>query len=487
MKTPLIVFLFLPLLAAAQLQALEAARSEAHLDTQPREARLLGTWHDLTLPGSSAYNNTYNDVWGLALNGREFAVIGSTMGLHFIDVTDPALPVQVDFVRGGSAGSVIIHRDFKNYRCYLYAVCDEGERSTLQIIDFSYLPDSVHMVYDDDFLLRRSHNLFVDTTRAMLYTFATAGGAPGYSAMRVYDLADPTSPVYINEYQHFGGITAGHVHDGYVDNGLAYLNLGPDGFAVVDFSDPRQPRTLGTFFNYPFAGYNHSGWPSADGQHFFMADETHASPIKVLDVRDPAGIEVVDTLSAETGHASTIPHNQLVACNYLYVSYYYDGLQVFDISDPTDPKRVLYYDTSTEPYDNSYRGAWGVYPFLPSGHILVSDMQKGLFVLEGPGDDCAARQASVACDGLTPVREPEQPAPVVYPQPAREVLTIVLPEGQQKVKATLLDLQGRRLARWETDRAGEWTIQRPAGLPAGLYLLRMELEGRPTIAKVAFQ
>jgi hypothetical protein len=27
-------------------------------------------------------------------------------------------------------------------------------------------------------------------------------------------------------------------------------------------------------------------------------------------------------------------------------------------------------------------GAWGVYPYLPSGNLLVSDMQEGMFVLE---------------------------------------------------------------------------------------------------------
>ncbi|MEZ5049924.1 MAG: hypothetical protein R2766_09770, partial [Saprospiraceae bacterium] len=75
--------------------------------------------------------------------------------------------------------------------------------------------------------------------------------------------------------------------------------------------------------------------------------------------------------------------NQIVSGNYLYVSYYFNGLQVYDLTNPDFPERVMYYPTSSiAPYAN-YKGAWGVFPFLPSGNILVSDMQNGLFVVKG--------------------------------------------------------------------------------------------------------
>jgi hypothetical protein len=35
-----------------------------------------------------------------------------------------------------------------------------------------------------------------------------------------------------------------------------------------------------------------------------------------------------------------------------------------------------------EPNSDNYKGAWGVYPYLPSGRVLVSDMQTGLWVLD---------------------------------------------------------------------------------------------------------
>ena len=45
---------------------------------------LLYHWEDTTLVGSTAYNNTYNEIWGLNINGYEFAVIGSTAGYIFL-------------------------------------------------------------------------------------------------------------------------------------------------------------------------------------------------------------------------------------------------------------------------------------------------------------------------------------------------------------------------------------------------------------------
>lgn len=447
------------------------------LSGQPVQAELLGHWEKSGLVGSSFYNNTYNEVWGLAYGGREYGIIGSTAGTHFIDITDPTQPEEVAFVAGALQGGNVVHRDFHNYGCYLYAVCDEGA-STLQIIDFSTLPDSVSVVYDSNELIRRSHNIFIDTLRAKLYCLVVANAAQGYHAMRVYDLADPLNPTFIGAYNKFGNITASQVHDAYVEDGIAYLNCGPHGLAIVDFTDPANPVTLGTLTDYPFKGYNHSGWLAADRTHYIMSDEDHGFEMKMLDVSDPSDIQVVKTFNAGSESSMSIPHNQIIACNFLYVSYYYDGLQVYDISDPESPVRVMYYPTSQRPYSNSYEGAWGVYPFLPSGNVLVSDMQRGLFIIRGPGDDCPAREASIVdCNQISGVGAADvAPLPVVYPVPARSGGQVYITgwKGQQKVNAVIADVQGRHWGRFELTGSGEsLRLDLPGGLPVGVYFLEL--------------
>lgn len=473
---------FLLLLALLGLQAAHA---------QVVEATLLGQWSRDDLVGSIYYNNTYNDLWGLSIGDREYAVIGSTAGTHFIDVTNPPNLTEVAFVPGTAQGGQIVHRDYKNYGCYLYGVCDEGA-STLQIMDVSYLPDSVHLVYNSNQLLIRSHNIFIDTTNAMLYTLSTKGGPPQNSAMRVYSLANPELPEYINEYSNFGGIQTSSVHDAYVRNGIAYLDCGYDGFAIVDFTNPASPQTLGTLTDYPFAGYNHSCWGSDDGNYVFMGDENHGYKLKSVRVADPTNIEVVATFNADNSNVNSIPHNQLVACDYLYVSYYYDGLQVYDVSDPTDPRRVMFYPTSTRPFTNSYEGAWGVYPFLPSGKILVSDMQNGLFVISGPSGICGAKEITrLDCQTTTGTTTPSSIGTwSVYPQPTRDAFTLdlTLTESQQMVKLEVLDISGRLVQRYDLGAmdAGRqsFPLHLIPGIAPGIYLLRLQTQQGQAVQKM---
>ena len=162
---------------------------------QVEQANLLGQWSDDSLVGSAIFDNTYNEIWGLAVDGREYAVIGSTLGTHFIDVTDPSNPVEIHIVEGAVTGPSIIHRDYHDDGCFLYVVADEPtnpnvpELSTLQIIDVSGLPESVEVVYDSDELFFRAHNIFIDEPNDRLYAFIANGGGVSFSAMRVYDIS----------------------------------------------------------------------------------------------------------------------------------------------------------------------------------------------------------------------------------------------------------------------------------------------------------
>lgn len=338
-------------------------------------ANLLFNWRDTTLVPSAYYNNTYNDVWGFVQNGREYAAIGSTAGTHIFDVTDPVNAYQADFVPGAFTGPYVVHRDFASYNGYLYIVCDEGS-STLQIADLRYLPDSVHVVYDSDALFMRSHTVVIDTATAKMYACITKHTDETLHGLEVFDLQDPTSPQFLADFNL-------RAHDVYVQNDTVYLSGESNGFFIVDFTNVNSPQIIGSLTDYAAygQGYNHSGWITQDNNFYVFADENHGYPMKMVRIEDLSDIEVVATISSEID-PNSIPHNQIIRGNYLYVSYYHDGLQVFDVSDPYNPFKVCQYKTYLPNDHDSYRGAWGVYPFLPSGHILVSDMQYGLFVLD---------------------------------------------------------------------------------------------------------
>jgi choice-of-anchor B domain-containing protein len=458
--------LLLPLLGFAQLN----------------EGVLLSSWDDPDLPGSTAYDNTYNEVWGHAVNGKEYAIIGSTMGTHFIDITNPATPTEAFFVEGGATGGQIIHRDYKEYQGYLYAVCDEGGTSTLQIIDMSNLPNSLDVAYDSDALIRRAHNIFIDKSKARLYALSVANGN-GYSAMRVYDLSNPIAPTFLASHNTFGGNTIGHVHDAYIKNHIAYLNCGYDGLFVVDFTNVNAPVLLGSMTDYLMSGYNHSGYLTPDESYYYFADENHGMDIKAVDVSDLSDLSVNTFFNpGAQGTSNSIPHNQLIAGNYLYISYYYDGLQVWDISDPANPVHAMYYDTSTEPNLDNYKGAWGTYPFLPSGNILVSDMQNGLFVVKGI--DAGVSNNTEPLD--------ESISLTIFPQPASTELHVrlQLDKATANVQLQLFDLMGRNVYSTTHDLGSgqnDITIDQLQALPAGAYLLKVQAEDWQLTERVLFQ
>lgn len=343
------------------------------------QANKLGNWHDDSLVPTTAYNNRYNEVWGIAMNGKEYGIIGSTEAIHIIDISEPATPQELFRIPGASAGSHLIHRDFKTYKGYLYCVADEGSTSTLQIVDLNNLPASAPQVYSSNEFITRAHNIFIDTSQSRLY--AVGGGF----SVKVLDISIPTQPALLATYPN-ANLNLPGAHDAYVKDNIGFINGGWDGTLwVIDFTNATNPQVLGTLNDYPEQGYNHSGWISDDGQYYFMCDETHGAGVKVVDISDFNDMEVVAIMQPDIW-SDEIPHN----CNYrdglLYLSYYYDGLQVFEVSDPLSPTRVAYYDTAPLPNAPSYAGAWGIYSLLPSGNILISDMQEGFFVFEALGE-----------------------------------------------------------------------------------------------------
>ncbi|MDG1917516.1 MAG: choice-of-anchor B family protein [Flavobacteriales bacterium] len=416
---------------------------------------LLYQWSVDTLIGSEAFDNVYNEVWGVVVDDREYAIIGSTAGTHFFDVTNPSTASEIAFVAGRVVGDEIIHRDYHDYQNYLYAVSDEG-LSSLQIIDISTLPDSVSVVYDSSDLFYRSHNIFIDTAKARLYT--TNGD--------IYTLENPIDPKFLYNTSLLSS------HDVYVENDTAYINTGTLGFVIVDFSqttlENQSHEVIGTLPTYPDQGYNHSGWITTDGNYYAMADETWGMRMKMLDISDFSNIEVVALFGSGVDENS-IPHNQIINGNYLYTAYYHDGFYVHDISDPFTPILIGYYDTFEPDHHESYMGAWGVYPFLPSGNILISDMQTGLYLFEVNYDN------PLGTDVLVNNKN------AIYPNPCSDVLNLNL---TNKSQVNLYDIQGNKVF----NASDVYNIQLNTNfLSNGIYILKLTDETGVSTHKISVQ
>jgi len=339
--------------------------SQNPLTAQSGGIEVLGNWTNPSLPPHSF--GVYNEVWGITVNGHEYGIVGSVRGTHFIDLESDPLQ-EVFFVAGRDSIGNNIHRDYHNYGNYLYAVCDEGS-SSLQVMDFSDLPNSVSLVYDSNEFFVRSHNIFIDEDNKRLYTTETFDW--------YLSLENPEKPVKVNF--ETTDPTPPRQHDLYVRDNIAYLNCEDNGLWVYDVNDPQDIKLLGNMTSYPNQGYNHSGWLNDEGTHYYLCEETTGADIKAIDVTDFSDLEIKKRFNVGTPHAN-LPHNAMITGDYLYISYYYDGLQVYDISNPEEPFRVAFYDTFIGA-NSGFKGNWGVYSKLPSGRILASDMTYGLFLL----------------------------------------------------------------------------------------------------------
>lgn len=348
------------------------------------EATLISNWSDPENIPSRGGESRYNDCWGFVQNGTEYGVIGSTLGTHIIDLDSDDSLSQVAFIPGKFSTNRVVHRDHHEFNGYLYAVCDQGT-SSLQVIDVSQLPGDAPVVHEDSVNMMRAHNVFIDTATLKMYTCGVR--LPDFSRvpLQVWSIEDPEKPELLNSIFEIEGVDISYVHDLYARNDTVFLNAGNQGLVIADLADVENPELFGVMANYPDAGYNHSGWWNERGDRYYLADETHGLDIKIVDVSDIRNPRVIQLIEAESDPEGSIVHNLVVKNDMLYVSYYFDGLQVFDVSGDTSTCWAYNYPTSElEPVRGGFGGAWGVYPLLPSGRVIVSDIQNGMFLFEIP-------------------------------------------------------------------------------------------------------
>jgi choice-of-anchor B domain-containing protein len=453
------------------LIALFATGATAHAQFSSQNITLLDQWDSTQIPQENTYHIRYNGIWGWVdpQDNREYAIIGSTEGTHFIDVTNPTNVIQRDFVAGRR--NQCIWREYKTYQNYCYMVSDDGAPNSMQIIDMSYLPDSVHVVYDDNQLITQSHTLFIDGDK-LYFGYPKGASVGGTSRMAIFSLANPQLPSFLRTIEQDFSSGIDIAHDMFVRNDTIYASMSYTGLFMFRYNSNNTFSQIGSLTSYANQGYNHSSALTANGDLLIFCDEVPAGlPIKALDVTNFSNLNIFSQFRSTTSSTAT-PHNPFIRANdnsRLIMAYYQDGVQVFDITNPSNVVRTGYFDTNPNDCPScpnpNYSGCWGAYVDLPSGIIIASDMQNGLFVLDANNALTTHDEASNYLSHVS-----------VYPNPSSGHFSLALKmKSADLVKSEILDLAGRVVyTTIQPVSEGSSTIGlQTEGLDAGIYMIRV--------------
>jgi choice-of-anchor B domain-containing protein len=334
--------------------------------------------------------NAGNDIWGWvdADTGKEYALMGLNNGVSFVDVSDPENPVIVGRLPTQTSNSS--WRDIKVYEDHAFIVADAVGAHGMQVFDLSRLATAVppatfapDALYPD---FGSAHNIAINEDTGFAYVVGSDTCSEG---LHMIDISVPINPLFAGCHEAF------EVHDtvctiyhgpdaAYTDKEICFSSA-KDRVEIVDVSLKGAPATLGTT-GYPSLGFVHQAWPTEDHRYLFVNDEIDEGNIGgptrtfVIDISDLDAPTHVFTYEAAT---TSRDHNLYVVGNRMFQANYTTGLRVLEFLDPGlgEIDEIGFFDTYQADDSLDFDGAWSVYPYFPSGNIIVSDVTNGLFIL----------------------------------------------------------------------------------------------------------
>jgi choice-of-anchor B domain-containing protein len=345
-----------------------------------------------------------NDCWGyVSPSGREYAIVGLNNRVAFVEVTNPNSPVILETIPHTSSTWC----DIKVYQHYAYAVT-EATGTGIQVIDMSDIDNGNVTLVRTITSPGRTHNLALDPVSGYLYT---CGSRDGTGTTMCFSLADPADPVRVGAnsmsgttYQH-DAIVVTYTEGPYAGRQILFGFSENRGVDIRDVTDKNAPVLIKRA-TYPSMRYCHQGWLSADRRYLYVDDETDEGGLGINTrtlVFDVANLDAPVYLTNFSSGMPASDHNQYWDDGFLFQANYKSGLRIFDVlAEPVSPPQSGWFDTHPETNSSGYLGAWSVYPYFPSGTVIVSDINRGLFVFDAT--EATTRNIGPSAHSLFPGR-----------------------------------------------------------------------------------
>jgi choice-of-anchor B domain-containing protein len=360
-------------------------------------------WFDLADIGGGAGDEGHA-VWGWAAGGREFAIMSRTFGTSFVEVTDPQNPIYLGDLPTVVIPEGISDSDVEVYGNHAYIVRIATGHG-VQIFDLTQLlsvgspPVVFAATAHHPGLATRGQNIAINTDTG----FAYVSNAAGCAGLEMLDLSNATNPLFVGCAGPIGqrdaqcvvyhGPDVAHVGD------EICFKPGGEALAIVDVTDKNAPAVLGQLVNSRDI-VSPQGWLTEDHSRFLVVD-IHAARrlgtprIFVFDVSDlehPVIAHVYQSM------LTSPDHNIYVEGNFAYEAQFDAGLRIFDIADVQAGElcEVASFDVCPGENTANEQGAFSIYPFLPSGNVLVGSTE-GVAIVR-------PQLAAPTCTGPGPIR-----------------------------------------------------------------------------------
>lgn len=382
--------------------------------------------------GATTGSPSTADLWGWTdpLTQREYAIVGLNNGTAFVDITDPAVPVRLGNLPSHLATSNLWRDvDVAGNWCYIGS---ELAGHGMQVFDLTLLRNVVNppVTFTENGwtnIFGRSHTLCADKLHPYVYAVGTDIASGG---LVVLDVSNPIVPVLVGTFS-----TEGYIHENVVytyagpdadhtGKQLSFnFHTGTDRITVVDVTDKTDMNTLVTI-NYTGGNLCHQGWLTEDQRYLLMDDEGdegtfgHGTRTRIFDLLD---LDAPIYLGAYTSTLLSTDHNLYTHKGLVYQANYSSGLRILDLAPVSTGTLtpVAYFDTYSANNSAGYNGAWGNYPYFPSGTVIISDQTGGLFIvkprlslrvkamLEGPYDgNTSLMYDSLRVRNMVPMAQP---------------------------------------------------------------------------------
>ncbi|MDP2542756.1 choice-of-anchor B family protein [Tenacibaculum discolor] len=353
----------------------------------------------LNIPVNTFNAAEVNDSWGWTdpTSNKEYAIVGLDNGTAFVDITDTENPVYLGKLPTPTISSD--WRDIKVYNNHAFIVADNNQGDTghgMQVFDLTRLRNVTNppntFTADTHFTdFGKAHNIVINEDTGYAYPVGTNRTGTYKGGPLFINIQDPKNPVSeggwgTDNYSHDAQVITYNGPDTDYTGREILIGSNENEVVIVNITDKSNPVTISKI-SYANVGYTHQGWFTEDQKYFILGDELDEQKFGnntrtiVFDFSDLDNPKQHFTYNGPT---KAIDHNLYVNGTTLYLANYTSGIRFIDISsiESKSITEVAYFDTHPENDNANFNGAWNVYPFFKSGKIVVSDINRGLFILK---------------------------------------------------------------------------------------------------------